>query len=75
MTKIVDEPIIGTSKNLRGNVDVHNMQMDFQNSLPTCQMQINIVIEKKYKWLEWFIFCLFCGLASLKLYAIIIQRK
>lgn len=47
MTKIVDEPIIGTSKNLRGNVDVHNMQMDFQNSLPTCQMQINAVIEKK----------------------------
>ena len=47
MTKIVDEPLIGTSKNLRGNVDVHNMQMDFQNSLPTCQMQINAVIEKK----------------------------
>lgn len=40
-----------------------------------CRLQINIVIEKIHKWLEWFIFCLFCGLASLKLYAIIIQRK
>lgn len=40
-----------------------------------CRLQINVVFEKKYKWRKWFIYCLFCGLASLKLYAIIIQRK
>ena len=33
MAKIVDEPIIGTSKNLRGDTDENDVQTDFQNSL------------------------------------------
>lgn len=61
MTKIVDEPIIGTSKNLRGNVDVHNMQMDFQNSLSAADQYSD---WKKYIMAEMVYFLSFLWLGK-----------